>query len=98
MSSRTPSAPDRGPLSWSLVAAGLWIRAGIAGAGVAVVSPALVATGEASFPVAALLMAAGAALAWLAWHRTHVLLGDDEAVPSARGTSTVIIRRRSPAL
>lgn len=98
MSPRIPSAHDRGPLSWSLVAAGLWIRTGIAGAGVAIVAPALFATGEASLAVAALLMAAGAALAWLAWHRTHVLLGDDEAVPSARGTSTVIIRRRSPAL
>ncbi len=70
-----------GALPWSVVESGLWMRAGIAGAGVALVAPALVAGGEASLAGGAAAFAAGAALAVFSYRRTRGLLGMDRETP-----------------
>ena len=66
-----------GALPWSVFESGLWLRAGIAGAGAALVAPALVAGGEASLAGGAAAFAAGAALAVFSYRRTRGLLGMD---------------------
>jgi hypothetical protein len=70
-------------VSWPLLKASLWMRAGIGGAGTALVAPALIATGEATPATGVLALAAGAALAAWAWRRTMRLLGED-TLPSAQ--------------
>jgi hypothetical protein len=69
--------------------ASLWIRAGIAAAGAAILGPVMIGTGEASLLGGAVAFIGGAALSMFAWRRTMRLLGDDSpALP--------VVRRRSP--
>ena len=79
----SPSPAVRPHVSWPLLKASLWMRAGIGGAGTALVAPALIATGEATPAAGVLALAGGAALAAWAWRRTMRLLGDD-TLPSAQ--------------
>jgi hypothetical protein len=85
----SPSPHVRPHVSWPLLKASLWMRAGIGGAGAALVAPALIATGEATPAAGVLALAGGAVVAAWAWHRTKRLLGDDslrsvhESGPSA---------------
>jgi len=64
-----------GALPWSVFESGLWMRAGVAGAGMALIAPGLVAGGEASPMVGFVAFVAGAALAVFAYRRVRRLLG-----------------------
>jgi hypothetical protein len=78
MALEIPPVRVRGAIPWPVFESGLWMRAGIAGAAVAVAAPALAFTGEAS-PLAALVaLVAGACVAVFSYRRTRKLLGADE--------------------
>lgn len=79
------SSSSRERLSWPMLKASLWIRAGIAAAGAAILGPVMIGTGEASLAGGGLAFIGGAALSVYAWRRTMRLLGDESpALPVVR--------------
>ena len=74
-----------GSVSWPLVEAGLWMRAGIAGAGTALIAPALLLGGDAAPTTAAALVVGGVAVAVFAYRRTCRALDAADA-PARRAT------------
>jgi len=89
-----------GALPWSVFESGLWMRTGIAGASVALLAPALVASGEASLAGGAAAFAAGAGLAMFSYRRIRRLLGMDRETPvgvrPASGTESAPPRHDFP--
>jgi hypothetical protein len=92
MTNESTSFRNRAAIPWPVFEAGLWIRAGISGAAVALVSPAMAFNGEVSPMTGAIALAAGALVAVFAYRRTRKLLGADvaspvDAVSSMRGVT-----------
>ena len=74
-----------GSVSWPLVEAGFWMRAGFAGAATALIAPALLVGGDVVPTTAAALVAGGVALAVFAYRRTRRVLDAADA-PARRAT------------